>query len=54
MKELWSYLGQLFLGAERFHKSLRKANSLAAYEHTVSTIFQSLPIVQTPDYPTAF
>ncbi len=54
MKELWSYLGQLFIGAERFQKSLRKANSLAAYEHTVSTIFQSLPIVQTPDYPTAF
>ena len=35
MKELWSYLGNLFLGAERELKKIKKAQHFAEYEEAV-------------------
>ena len=45
MKELWSYLGRLFQGAEKPLKQIRKAADSAAYESAVAQIF-ALPLRQ--------
>ena len=45
MKELWSYLGRLFQGAEKPLKQIRKAADSPAYEAAVAQIF-ALPLRQ--------
>ena len=39
MKELWSYMGESFPGAEKQIKQIKKANRLSEYENAVNTIF---------------
>lgn len=43
MKELWSYLGRLFEGAEKPLKQIRKASARGPYEAAVDSIFR-LPL----------
>ena len=43
MKELWSYLGRLFDGAEKPLKQIRKAAARGPYEDAVEKIF-ALPL----------
>ena len=38
MKELWTYLGDRFLGADKVLKKIRKASSFAAYEAAVEEL----------------
>jgi len=45
MKELWSYLGRLFQGAEKALKQIRKAADSPTYESAVAQIF-ALPLRQ--------
>mgnify|MGYP000803284316 FL=1 len=45
MKELWSYLGRLFQGAEKALKQIRKAADSPTYESAVAQIF-ALPMWQ--------
>ena len=40
MKELWSYMGEAFPGAEKQIKQIKKANHLRDYEIAVNTIFR--------------
>ena len=39
MKELWSYMGESFPGAEKQIKQIKKANRLSEYENAVNVIF---------------
>lgn len=41
MKELWSYMIDLFAGAEKYGKRIRKAKNLTEYEQIVSELFAS-------------
>ena len=40
MKELWSYMGESFPGAEKQIKQIKKSNRLIEYENSVNSIFQ--------------
>ncbi len=50
MKELWSYLGRLFEGAEKPLKQIRKAAARGPYESGVACIFQ-LPLREDALWP---
>lgn len=39
MKELWSYMGERFEGAEKYIKQIKKANGLTEYEAAVNGVF---------------
>ncbi len=47
MKEMWSYLGRLFEGADKPLKQIRKAAARGPYEAAVERIFQ-LPLREEP------
>ena len=44
MKELWAYMGQLFEGAEKPLKKIRKAEKLAVYEEAAAWLFESCEV----------
>ena len=39
MKEIWTYLGEAFEGAEKYLKKIKKSNSLADYQIAVNQLF---------------
>ena len=44
MKELWAYMGQLFEGAEKPLKKIRKAEKLTVYEEAAAWLFESCEV----------
>lgn len=41
MKEIWVYLGKLFLGGEKYLKKIKKSNRLTEYEAAMQTLFDN-------------
>ena len=41
MKEIWVYLGALFIGAEKYVKKIKKANRLTEYEAAMRALFDN-------------
>jgi tRNA-dihydrouridine synthase len=46
MKEIWVYLGSLFLDAERHLKKIKKANRLSEYDSAVRALFSACPFCE--------
>lgn len=40
LKEIWVYLGSLFINAEKYVKKIKKANRLSEYEAAMQTLFR--------------
>lgn len=47
MKELWSYMGESFEGADKYLKQIKKANRLNEYENAVNVIFRDCSFSKT-------
>ena len=47
MKELWSYMGESFEGADTYLKQIKKANRLIEYENAVNAIFRDCSFPKT-------
>ena len=47
MKELWSYMGESFEGADKYLKQIKKASRLNEYENAVNEIFRDCPFSKT-------
>ena len=47
MKELWSYMGESFEGADKYLKQIKKASRLNEYENAVNETFRDCPFSKT-------
>lgn len=49
MKELWSYMSQIFTQSDKYRKKIQKAERLAVYESAVNSLFREQEIIDADD-----